>query len=563
MNLLSVSLNNFLSHKLTHVNFPEGLTGLVGLNGSGKSALVKESVTWALWGKSRISGAGDELIHYGEKSCTAVIKFDINGKIFKVLRKRIYGKKTELSFSILNSNGIEIKELSRPVLKETQLEINKVLGMNYDTFRHSCCIEQGEADSFSKLSPKEAAQIMLDILQLTMYDKYKKECVDRFMQSNLQKKKLEGICGYLQEHIKQISNVKSAQKVKQTKLNNALSEYSKIKKEYKKIESKSSGIQEEYNFCLLLVKELDLKLTHIDKSLNRLSKRATALDAVKGKCPICNSLVNEYNKTAIKAELKKERQDILDEKIDIVKLKKKESKKFDDASTKLKTVNFAIKTQKGKIMELHGKVTTLESELESLKSSSKELKDITSKLNGHRIAINKLTKEQNVYSILSDAFSHKGIPLLIIDNLTNELEILVNGNLKLLSDLPIAIKFITQRESVSGDLVDTFKIMLQEGLQTRSYFNYSGGERMIIDLAIRLGLSELLARRNNFKVETLIIDEGLGSLDEIKQHSFIKTLKLLTSRFKRIILITHTEAKQYLNRYIELTKDDEISVIKP
>ncbi|TDI96928.1 MAG: hypothetical protein E2O29_01460 [Deltaproteobacteria bacterium] len=562
MNLLSVSLNNFLSHKLTHVDFPEGLIGLVGLNGSGKSALVKESVTWALWGKSRIGGAGDDLIHYGESSCTAVIKFDVNGKIFKVLRKRTLGKKTELSFHILNSSGMVTKELSRPVLKNTQEEINKVLGMNYDTFRNSCCIEQGEADSFSKLSPKEAAQVMLDILQLNMYDKYKKECIDKFMQSNTQKDKLDIACGYLEERLHQISDVKSIQKSKQTELSKILKDYENTKKDYKKMESKCSSIQEEYNSYVLRIKELDMELRNIDQNISRLSSQAAALDLLNEKCPICYSNIDKSNKDIIKENLRKEYQDILDKKMHIDDSKKIIIVKFKDTNKKLITMNFVIKSHKNKITGLHGEASKLEGELESLKNPAKELKDIISKLSDHRVIINQLIKEQEIYSSLSQAFSHKGIPLLIIDNLINELDLLVNENLKLLSDLPISIKFVTQRESVNGDLVDTFKITIQDGLEVRSYFNYSGGERMIIDLAIRLGLSELLSRRNNFKVETLIIDEGLGSLDEAKQHNFIKTLELLTSRFKRIVLITHTEAKQYLNHCIELTKDDEISVVK-
>ena len=484
MNLLSVSLNNFLSHKLTHVDFPEGLVGLVGLNGSGKSALVKESVTWALWGKSRISGAGDDLIHYGENSCTAVIKFDINGKIFKVLRKRTRGKKTELSFSILAPNGLDIKELSRPVLKDTQAEINKVLGMNYDTFRNSCCIEQGEADSFSKLSPKEAAQVMLDILQLNMYDKYKKEFVDRFMQNNTQKEKLDIVCGYLDERFHQISDVKVVQKDKQTKLNKILKDYESTKKDYKKMESKGNKIQEEYNSYVLQVKELDMKLQDIDENISKLSTQAAALDQLNGKCPICYSSIDESNKDIIKENLRKEYQDVLDKKIHIDNSKKIIIEKFKDVDKKLRTINFVIKTHKDKITTLHGEASRLEGELESLKNPAKELKDIVSKLNSHRATIDKLVKEQDIYSSLSQAFSYKGIPLLIIDNLLNELDILVNENLKLLSDLPISIKFITQRESVSGDLVDTFKIMIQDGLQIRSYFNYSGGERMIIDLSI-------------------------------------------------------------------------------
>ena len=76
-----------------------------------------------------------------------------------------------------------------------------------------------------------------------------------------------------------------------------------------------------------------------------------------------------------------------------------------------------------------------------------------------------------------------------------------------------------------------------------------------------MGLSELLARRNNFKIETLIIDEGLGTLDDTNQTNFIKTLIKLTSKFKKIIVITHTPVKDYFKQTIQLKKNNGISTV--
>jgi len=164
MDIKKITLTNFLSHKHTSVVLPRGLTGLVGLNGSGKSSLIKDSVTWALWGKARGSGAGDDLIHKNEEYCEVGLYFSVNNTDYFVYRKRTRGKKTELHF--VEGSGELSNHLTRPVLKATQDEINKVLGMDYDIFKNSCCIEQGQADSFSKLTPKEAGQLILDILQL-------------------------------------------------------------------------------------------------------------------------------------------------------------------------------------------------------------------------------------------------------------------------------------------------------------------------------------------------------------------------------------------------------------
>jgi len=62
-------------------------------------------------------------------------------------------------------------------------------------------------------------------------------------------------------------------------------------------------------------------------------------------------------------------------------------------------------------------------------------------------------------------------------------------------------------------------------------------------------------------IQTLIIDEGLGSLDEINQGNLISTLKKLESKFSNILVITHTEAKNYLTNRIELRLVDGVSKI--
>ena len=49
MRISSIRLKNYRQFKEAHIEFPDGVIGLVGLNGTGKSSLV-EAVAWALFG---------------------------------------------------------------------------------------------------------------------------------------------------------------------------------------------------------------------------------------------------------------------------------------------------------------------------------------------------------------------------------------------------------------------------------------------------------------------------------------------------------------------------------
>ncbi|KKK47393.1 hypothetical protein LCGC14_3155700, partial [marine sediment metagenome] len=96
MNILSIELKNFLSHKETVLRLGDlNPVVIVGKNGAGKSTLVKDSITWALFGKARASN--DEIIHNLEPFAEVRVRFQLGGKVYEVIRYRERKKRTTLS----------------------------------------------------------------------------------------------------------------------------------------------------------------------------------------------------------------------------------------------------------------------------------------------------------------------------------------------------------------------------------------------------------------------------------------------------------------------------------
>ena len=56
---------------------------------------------------------------------------------------------------------------------------------------------------------------------------------------------------------------------------------------------------------------------------------------------------------------------------------------------------------------------------------------------------------------------------------------------------------------------ETLDIKISDELGERSYELYSGGESFRVDFAVRIALSQLLARRAGTRLRTLIIDDRL------------------------------------------------------
>ena len=128
------------------------------------------------------------------------------------------------------------------------------------------------------------------------------------------------------------------------------------------------------------------------------------------------------------------------------------------------------------------------------------------------------------------------------------------------------MKVSTEKNLKTTDaLSDTLEIVIRDGVLERPYSMYSGGEKYRIDMAIRLALSKILARRNNFRLETLIVDEPAG-LDSEGLNSFKDTICKLSKDFKKIFVVSHltelVEDAQGKFKVVEVSASNGISTVK-
>ena len=69
----------------------------------------------------------------------------------------------------------------------------------------------------------------------------------------------------------------------------------------------------------------------------------------------------------------------------------------------------------------------------------------------------------------------------------------------------------------------------------------SGGEEDLLNLCLRLALSNMLAERSAMTFSTLILDEVFGALDDNRRNNVLILLEKLSRRFEQILVITHLE----------------------
>lgn len=152
-----------------------------------------------------------------------------------------------------------------------------------------------------------------------------------------------------------------------------------------------------------------------------------------------------------------------------------------------------------------------------------------------------IQEEIGLYNDLREAFGKNGIPAMIIESAIPELEESTNRLLNRMTDGRMAIRFDTQRTNKSGNTIETLDILISDELGQRSYDLFSGGEGFRINFALRVALSQFLARRAGARLQTLIIDEGFGSQDAVGRERIVEAINAIKGDFELVLIVTHID----------------------
>ena len=144
--------------------------------------------------------------------------------------------------------------------------------------------------------------------------------------------------------------------------------------------------------------------------------------------------------------------------------------------------------------------------------------------------------------LLEKACGRDGVQALLIEKALPDIEERANELLERLTGGQMRVMFETQRQLKSRDAtVETLDIRIIDGAGERPYENYSGGEQFRINFAIRLALSQILAKRAGARLQTLVIDEGFGSQDPHGRQRLVEAINTIQADFQRILVITHVD----------------------
>ncbi|MGH2611652.1 MAG: AAA family ATPase [Rhabdochlamydiaceae bacterium] len=162
----SLKLQNYRKHKDTFIEFPDGLFGMVGNNGSGKTTII-EAVAYAIYG-SHASKTGQELIKREQSDpssdCKVELEFSLGSDAYRVIRE-LRGIR-QSAYAVLYVNNRSEVEGVYPVTRY----LSKKIGMDYKSFFTSIFAKQKELDVLSELTPGDRKKRILRLLGIDRID---------------------------------------------------------------------------------------------------------------------------------------------------------------------------------------------------------------------------------------------------------------------------------------------------------------------------------------------------------------------------------------------------------
>ena len=520
MKIEKIKIQNFYSFKDVEIDVKNysGLTVIKGKNedtggsnGSGKSALV-EAIYFGLTGKTIRKSTEDSLVNnQAKKKC--VIEVTITHDIDRVVITR-QKKPTKLSFTI---NG---EDFTRESVSSTQKAIDEYFNINHKVLLASMFFGQSNDTSFLECTPDDKRTIIRNFLNLD----------DLF---NMRDRIKTHKSGFYQT-VKERDAVIAENQKRIRGLEGKLEDIEEGKKKYADYDEDVLNLSLED----ILKHEEDQRALGHDIAATRweignLEKIASDLERIiknplePSVCPTCGAeSYPDVNVEEKKNQLKSTKAAIKDWK-----------KKLKDQAKQVVELSITS-SQFSKIQgyrDLCRDQETYVSMIEELVEANQE---------------SNLVKEENKtwYEIMrfwEKAFSEQGIIKYIVRNVLSYFNSRCNFYLSYLTNSKYYVEFdeeLVEKIETEGHLVQ--------------YISLSGGEKRKINLAVTLGLKDLLLLTDKSHMDLLFFDEVAENIDEEGINGLYNLLQEIKKN-KSIFIITH-------NKYLKTLLDSSprLSIIK-
>jgi len=563
-------------------------------NGVGKSSLYK-ALAWCLYGETADGDTGDDVVNKHSKQ--AVVKLHIKDNTNDIYIERSRGKgQTDATLQILDSKGTTINEVTGH--KQTVEAVEKLLGMDWQTFKNTTMYCQGDYKRFADPNTTDAERksILRRILNLDVMS----DCavVARKRVSSIKTElaewnvKMSGISSNIstleldidlsqgkvkdweykhQLHINEINtqlDTLASQAVEplsidvkatsaQTSVSKSVAQLEIANKQLLEAKKVHEQLRDEHT---VLVRDQASKETQ----LHGLNDRLHQLTGER--CPTCNSPLSVGEAKDYKEQLYKQIKEqcavlrIIDNDM-VVKRQEIEASNvvLDSINTDIKDCQALHNKAIGLLHKYQSDIKVnnqLISEIVRLKKQLNETRaekcphtgnttQLEQRLREHKrlrsqaqSKIKELSDRLRLTEFWVDAYGNEGLINWAILQVLPTLESSANQYLGLLTDGSITLELDTRSKLKSGKAVD--KLGFKLNIENLGDVTPSGGQAKRISLAVSLALMSLVRARTGASIANLFLDEPDVGLDTAgKERFYGPLLNTLKGQYGCVTVITH------------------------
>lgn len=558
-----LKVRNFLSFgnnetELDLENFKLNL--VTGSNGSGKSSLLVEGLTYALFGQPFRDIKKGQLVNFiNDKNSVVGLDFSIDNINYKIIR----GQKPNI-LQLFKEEEL-VPETSS--VKDFQEYISsEVLRMSLASFKQLVVLGTANFVPFMQLTSTNRRKLVDDLLDVSIFTK-----MDQLNKGS----------------IKELNQQMNENTIRLNSLKSELNVYSLLLKEKNNsMFSNKELLEQDIIEKQLLTKELLSKINELKekiKSLTELIKSDSTLEVInklssakmmfnnkisvdekrihdtheKDFCLSCQQKVSEEQKSfiikGIQEEINssKDKINLADSKINSLQ---SDLELYNKRQSELSESNL-------KLVELNTKFSSLVQELKKLTDEKnkeyQEDSEVQNKINELNSSIQELElsqqnwfNEKYLRTVLSTLLVDSGIKSTVIKKFVPIINKKINSYLKLLGADYLFYLDNEFNEQIKG-----------AGREKSSYYSFSQGEKSRVDLAIMFTWRDIASIISGTNINLLVLDEIFDSAIDSSGVDGLRNV--LNSIDSNVFIISHREQNSDdFNRHIEVIKKGRFSILE-
>lgn len=591
-NITKVSIQNFRSiQEEIILDIKPGLFCIEGINldepnaknGSGKSTLIS-AIYWAITGNTLTNEAlSDEVINSKVgKNCKVTLYIDSDQGEIKITRTRKDSTDGNNLFLSIND-----KDLSCHKITETQDRINDLIKIPFDLLQSTIILTQDIKAAFSKLTPQQRIQTLESIRDYSIWDRVRDEANKdiKLYNKEITDKKLEesGIQGSINTYTSMITS-------EEQRKNSFISNFNATTIT-ELLNNTEINKQKEIEQLAILDKKLaDLRTktfidtTDLQKQLNTIKDEANNLKSenqkleydiqnlnreiklindwfIKDKCPTCGKPLDRTEEEKLQKQAKlNEYQNMIDnyrkeivKKEDIITKKRQQwsqlyqsfqtadkekseiFKQINDLQYSYNAVKANIETCDKNILNYKNKLDTYVNQIEqfdkNLENYKNEIVNLNSKIEVIQKDISAIEYKKKLSDYYYKLLSAKG-----------ELRpYLLNKDIQYLNHCMQKYVHLFFNNTEVSLMLDgaAINITINSNGIKKSISGLSGGEKKRVDLAIQLGLYDLIQSTSQIGFNLMCLDEIESQLDEIGIDQIINIIEDKSEEVESVLWISN------------------------